>query len=82
MRPWGHNCARGPVIVAPHTPRAAALLGAIHERPADEGPRLDDAAHLDAAYLYSALTRVAPGPVIHLGLARGVTLDDTADKAR
>lgn len=35
-----------------------------------------------AAYLYSALTRVAPGPVIHLGLARGMTLDDTADKAR
>ncbi len=35
-----------------------------------------------AAYLYSALTRVAPGTVIHLGLARGVTLDVTTDKAR
>ncbi len=41
--------ARGPVIVAPHTPRAAALLAAIYERPADDGPRLDYAAHLDAA---------------------------------
>jgi len=34
-----------------------------------------------AAYLHSALTRVAPGTVVQLALARGVTLAVTAEKA-
>jgi protocatechuate 3,4-dioxygenase beta subunit len=64
-------------LVRPGGPAAMAGLQVGDEIVAVDGQDVTGG----AAYLHTTLTRVAPGTVVHLGLARGTTVAVTADKA-